>query len=274
MDMKEDAYQQKLNKNADEMLKKWDEGVVKQLKDYQSIEDQIQKTVTSAGEEHLKVEQQINDAVVPRTQAEKEAIDAQKAADDGQLQADAIRLKYAQLRYELEEKLSHLTPESTLYDQAVEDMKKLSAAMDQALDDNMRLTSARVTKVHEEAYNKMIDTVKQGAGQVFDAMLTKGKGAFQSLSDWIEGFFMTRLKQLFENLVAYVMGGFKGGFASLLQGVLPSFGGGSPGMIGGTSIGNFVGPIQPGGFNLAGIMPALGSRAWAAGCWAIRSGAA
>jgi len=236
----------------DAYLKKFDEGVVKQLNDYQAVEDQLQRVMTSAGEEHLRIEKEISDTVVPRNESEKETIAVQKIEIAAQLQADAIRLKYAQLRYELEEKLSKLTPGSTLYEGAVEDMKKLSAAMDQALQDSSDLASAKITKVHQEAYNKMVDSVKQGAGQVFDAILARGKGAFQSLSDWIEGFFMTRLKVLFENLIVGIMGGFRQGFAGLLAGFTPGIGGGGTG---GFSLGGVLGGL--GGAAMAGI-PSLG----------------
>lgn len=67
--------------------------------------------------------------------------------------------------------------------------------------------------------------IRKQAGGVFDALLSRGKGAFSQLGDWIEAFFMTRLKRLFENVVSGAMNGFQGGLKGIIEGVVPGLGG-------------------------------------------------
>lgn len=114
-----------------------------------------------------------------------------------------------------------------------------------ALNESIKKTAEE----HKRQYQKMIESVRDGAGQVFDAMVSRGKGAFSSLGDWIEGFFLTRLRKMFENLVLYIMQGFKGGLAQVLAGVIPGMG-----MGGGGGFGGF-------GFSGLGGMGTLGAMA-------------
>jgi hypothetical protein len=101
---------------------------------------------------------------------------------------------------------------------------------------------------------------REAYGEIFDAMVSRGKGAFTELGDWIEGVFLTRLKVLFQNLVEGVMNGFKGGFGGILNGVIPGIGGKS--VLGGLSgISGGLAAGIPG----ASLMAALSGNSYAKG---------
>jgi hypothetical protein len=110
-----------------------------------------------------------------------------------------------------------------------------------------------------------LENIKEGAGEVFDAMLTRGKGAFQNLGDWIEATFMTRLRSIFQGFMGWLFGGMKGGFGGILEAVgagrngsLFSKGMGVLGLgsaFGGTAIAGTVGLGVGGSAALAAINP-------------------
>jgi hypothetical protein len=77
----------------------------------------------------------------------------------------------------------------------------------------------------ERQYKEMIDDVRDGAGEVFDAIVSRGEDAFTNLGDWIEATFLSRLRKLFQNFIEWMSGGFKGGFEQVLAGIAPSLGG-------------------------------------------------
>lgn len=92
-----------------------------------------------------------------------------------------------------------------------------------------------VAEQHVKAYRKMIDNVRDGAGQVFDAIVSRGEGAFQSLQDWIEGVFLSKLREIFQNFIAGLA---NGNFN--LGGILGSNGqAGAPGSFGNVLGNNF-----------------------------------
>lgn len=65
-------------------------------------------------------------------------------------------------------------------------------------------TLERIPDILDEqnkAYRDMIESVSDGAGEIFDAMVSRGKGAFQSLKDWIEGIFLSQLRRIFQNFM-------------------------------------------------------------------------
>ena len=83
-----------------------------------------------------------------------------------------------------------------------------------------------ITDANKREYESMIDSVRRGAGEVFDAMVARGKGAFQNLKDWIETFFLSRLKMLFQNLMGALFSEDKDAFSfkNIFKNVIPSFG--------------------------------------------------
>ena len=61
----------------------------------------------------------------------------------------------------------------------------------------------------------------RSAGQIFDAMLTKGEGVFSSLAKFAEGVFQTVLRNVFQNAVQ--------GLFTTGAGILSRVGGGAAG---------------------------------------------
>jgi C4-type Zn-finger protein len=84
-------------------------------------------------------------------------------------------VNFTQLRADLTEKISKLDVSDPLRIQALQDIEGLTERMNKELQDASRVESAEVLKVHRQGYLKMIDSVREGAGKVFDAM-TKGPG--------------------------------------------------------------------------------------------------
>jgi hypothetical protein len=53
----------------------------------------------------------------------------------------------------------------------------------------------------KQQYERMIDGIRDGAGRVFDAMLTKGESVFSSLAKFAEGVLQTMLRNIFQNAI-------------------------------------------------------------------------
>ena len=50
-------------------------------------------------------------------------------------------------------------------------------------------------------WEHMLDSIREGAGRVFDAMLTKGESVFSSLAKFAEGILQTMLRNVFQNAI-------------------------------------------------------------------------
>ena len=59
----------------------------------------------------------------------------------------------------------------------------------------------RRTEEQKRQYEKMVDSIREGAGRVFDAMLTKGESVFSSLARFAESVLQTMLRNVFQNSV-------------------------------------------------------------------------
>lgn len=136
-----------------------------------------------------------------------------------------------------------------------------------ALEEDVNL---QVAEAQQQRFEKLVSTLGQAAGEVFDAMLTKGKGVFSSLRDFVQGIFQTLLRSLFTGLVE--------GLVSRLGGLLGGGGGGASGGIGGF-FGNLLGGLSGGGGGgglggLLGGLFGLGGAAAAAPVFGVAGGAA
>lgn len=116
--------------------------------------------------------------------------------------------------------------------------------------DEIHRVFEKVRDEQQKSYEEMSATVRKETDGLFDAITSRGKGAFTELGDWIEGIFLSRLKRLFGNLILSITNGFKGGLAGLLQGVVP----GIPGIggISGTS------SLASAGMGILGTMGTMG----------------
>jgi len=124
-----------------------------------------------------------------------------------------------------------------------------------------------IIDLQEDQYKGMIKSVADGAGSVFDAIVSRGKGAFSDIGDWIEGVFLSRLRQLFQNLMTGIFDGFQDGFSGILKGVIPGIGGG-----GGIGLSALSAGLGIGGLAVMPAMSVLGSGMNPAAKAAILSG--
>lgn len=99
-----------------------------------------------------------------------------------------------------------------------EDLEPIPIKLDWELPEELPVTKA-IKEAAAEA-QKSIDALRDDAGSIFDAMVASGKHGFTSLLDWIEGFWMTKLRTLFQNFIQYLSGGMQGGLGSILTGVI------------------------------------------------------
>jgi len=151
-------------------------------------------------------------------------------------------------------------------------MEKLTDQAVDATEDGIRRFYRMQARAHEEnrrQWEKTIDTIREGAGQVFDAMLTKGQSVFSSLAKFAEGVLQTMLRNIFQNAIVALAqssgilsrllgpggggGGGGGGTAALAGGGLAAVGGfgGLGGLFrrgGGTAAGGYA---QSGGITYA-----------------------
>jgi hypothetical protein len=83
----------------------------------------------------------------------------------------------------------------------------------------------KLNRQREEAFEKqqqqwerMLDTIREGAGRVFDAMLTKGESVFSSLANFAQGVLQTMLRNVFQNAVQMLLTGGGGRLARIFSG--------------------------------------------------------
>jgi hypothetical protein len=99
---------------------------------------------------------------------------------------------------------------------------------------NLNEQRDKQTEENRKHWENMLDTIREGAGRVFDAMLTKGQSVFSSLAKFAEGVLQTMLRSVFQNAVAGLLGG--GGRASgggILGSILGIGGSAATGALGG-----------------------------------------
>jgi hypothetical protein len=218
-------------------------------KAYGAFEQTLSKALGDAEVERLKTEQQISDTIAPRNEQERELMQLQRIHSQAMIEAEETRLKYAKIRAELEAKMAQMQPGSDAAQWAQEEIGQLDAALQKALSDITRKEGAQTLAVHRAEYQKMIDQVKQGAGEIFDAITTKGKSAFEGLKDWIENTLMSKLKSIFENFIAAMLSGGKLSLQGLLGGIIPS-----AAMGGGAAAGEWGNALPPDVAELQKIM--------------------
>lgn len=137
-----------------------------------------------------------------------------------------------------------------------EAIENLMGKSGEALQDIVDL-QVRVFDEHKARYENMINSIRDGAGRVFDDLLIKGKGAFSSLMNFVNGLLQTMGRKIFQNIATLVFSQGKSaqgksGWGSIFEGIFPGFSaggtGGSPAATGinGGTFGNISGGL--GGF--------------------------
>ena len=211
----------------DSWLKKFDKEQLDRVKTYNEVEAKVTKEISTNRLDELKAQKDIIANSVPMNDQEKEQQALEKAHIDYMISAEETRVKYEQIRTELQTKLNKLSEDDPLRKAAEADLGKLAEKEQQELEKAGQVFSNDVLKVHREEYQKMIAQVRDGAGQIFDILTSNGKDKFQSLLDWLKGSWMSGLKTLFQNFFAELVTGFQKGFGGIFSGIIPQ-GGGSP----------------------------------------------
>jgi hypothetical protein len=182
----------------------------------------LDKAIEDSKLEQLKIEQQINDAVVPRNEQERIQMQLEKIHDQSRIEAEEVRLKYTRLRAELELKIKSLNQSAPNFelvrDQMKEDLAQLDTALSKALGGVAQKESAQILQVHRGEYQRMVDQVKQGAGEIFDVIVNAGRNGLGSLMDWLKNTFLNSLKKIFQDFFANILTG-QGGLAQSLSGL-------------------------------------------------------
>lgn len=189
---------------------------------------QIQRAVTREKSEQLRLEEEIVNTMVPLNETERQIIELRKVDLQTAIRAEEIRLKYAQLRADIENRITEysLKPgREARVAELTDQLKQVDKAMGEDVAKVYELRLFRITQVYREQYLRMIDTIKEASGEVFDAMVASGKSAFTNLMDWIKSFFLTFLRKVFQNLMTTLLAPQpgQGFFQQLFEGVFPKF---------------------------------------------------
>jgi hypothetical protein len=156
-------FQKGNNEAADIIMKRFDKEQFETIKAYADFEKDLDKALASADLEHLKVQKQINDTAIARGEAERVIIEIQKAHDAAEIEAEEIKLRYAQLRFNLDEKIAKMTPGSYQYIQAKGERKNLDTAENQSLDDINAKMRANIVKTTSQTnpFEGLIENYKK-----------------------------------------------------------------------------------------------------------------
>jgi hypothetical protein len=147
--------------------------------------------------------------IVPRSNQEKERLEAQKAYLEYEIKYEEIISRFTSQRLAMIEKLKQIDPGSETYQKAIDAINELDTLQNQALRNLADQRNLDLLKTHRDEYLKMVDNVRTAAGQVFDSILSGGKDAFENLTlaqKWHRGFCMEVVDRckLLKDLVATV----------------------------------------------------------------------
>jgi hypothetical protein len=206
-------------RKAAEDVKQW-------LAEAARAQSMMAKDATAARLDELRDEQKIVGTIIPMHASERLLIEQKKVALTFEIQAEEIKVRYAQKRRDLEAAIA-AEKNPTIRENLRSGVGVLDEQMQKELDVNDRLRGATMAKTVKENALRVMDSVRSAADGVWDAITSRGKGAFQSLADWAEGLFLTLGKRIFENLAVSIfsnspLAGLFGGSGGL--GALGSFG--------------------------------------------------
>jgi TP901 family phage tail tape measure protein len=246
------------------------------LEKVKDITDSVSKETAKSKTEELELQRAILDATIPQTEEQKRMLEAEKDRLDYEIKSEVIWNKYAAMRLDIYKKIENMDPFGEAYHKALEALNSLDAAEKAALENLANKQGVEVIKRHQEEYQKMVDGVREGAGEIFDAIVSRGEGAFTKLKDWIEGTFLTSLKKIFQNFITSLMTDGQFSLQKLLAGAIPGGIGGGSGqpqipvgdwgnvLGGGSAAGSYdLGSIISGGQVVIPEMPATKPNYWA-----------
>src|SRR4029434_1094780 len=229
---------------------------VKQAEEGKKRVEELGKTLQEIAEQNYKNMLQINKAVEEEielvAQWAKERINLER--DISQIQQEINELGRARLEKSLGTGVTEEAIEAGLEKNAAT-AKKIIREYNDGLEEQQRIfiklndARDRQAEQNRQQWENMLDTIQEGAGRIFDAMLTKGQSVFSSLANFAQGVLQTMLRNIFQNAVAGLMTAGSGGISRILGGG----GGGGAGGAGGAAAGlagmgiPFLGKLGGGG---------------------------
>jgi hypothetical protein len=200
--------------------------------------EELNKALEKLAEENYKNMLQIQEAV---DLEQKLFVDWAKdlleiSRDTAKVQAEINELGLARLEKSLGTGVTEEKIAGGLEKQEETAKKRIKDRQDQLRDEQelwLKLNDARDRQAEQnrQQWENMLDTIREGAGRIFDAMLTKGQSVFASLANFAQSVLQTVLRNVFQNAMAGLMQAGSGGISRILGG-----GGGGAnlqGMIGG-----------------------------------------
>jgi len=227
------------------------------------ITKKVEDIAIKGKREEMELQKRLLELTIPRTEAERVRIEQEKNALEFAIKADEIRVKFAQQRAAIVEAINKMDFSSEAYKEAVAALDMLNVEEKKALERLRETNTAEVIAQQNQQVQSMYDKLKEGAGDLFDAIVSRGKGSFTSLSDWIEGVFLSNMKTVFQNFMAGMQSGQGFNLGSIFSGTAIGglFGGQQTPQAG--SWGNLgAGEGGEGGGGMTGGLGNLGSMDW------------
>jgi hypothetical protein len=131
-------------------LKKFDKEQFENIKAYADFQKELDKAIASADMEHLRAQSRISDTIVTRGEASRILMEIQKAHERAEIEAEEVKLRYAQQRANLEAQIAKMAPGSDQRKAAEGELNKLKPTKNTALDDISAQLTASVKKTAGE----------------------------------------------------------------------------------------------------------------------------
>jgi hypothetical protein len=203
----------------------------KRAKEQQAIFEQgvkTQKEINELGRKRLEYslgtgvsEEAIESGLKKQAETAQKIVQSYKERLNIQKEID--QLGRARLEKSLGTGVTEETIEAGLEKNAATAQKIIKDRQDQLKNEHdlfLKLNDARdqATEKQRQQWEHMLDTIREGAGRIFDAMLTKGQSVFASLANFAQGVLQTMLRNVFQNAVAGLMQAGSGGISRILGG--------------------------------------------------------
>lgn len=185
------------------------------------VENNIREAIKINEIERLQVTQDLLSLEVPFTELQSRNLQLRQIALDNIIRKEEIELRYAEER----ERLEKLLLEDIEEEKRQRAQELLNTGLEKRklfeLNNIQRRYNAELLRMQQEEYLQLIEIVKNGSGEFFDAITKGGKSAFSNLLDWIKDVFLSKLRTLFQNLFTGLFTG-KLDIGTMLNGIIPA----------------------------------------------------
>jgi hypothetical protein len=212
--LQSDADKHKADMEADAHRRSEEEQTAQEAQ-YQfrkKLQDQSERDAIQFGTAQEKIQTQIDEMMVGRTARERVAIAQRKVALEFELREHEIINKYKLLGLTITKEEDDL--KKSLHLDALDEETQTELDKKRAqnrIDQDKEVAAARrkaegeSNKILRTEENRYRQEAEDAAGKMFDAITSRGKGAFQNLADWIEGTFLTLGRKIFQNFMGILL---------------------------------------------------------------------